>query len=72
MPFTRGYDDLRIRATRENLGQGARPAIASIVDCVRMLTASERDVDIVRLERLRRVMALERELTRGPMRHLDG
>jgi hypothetical protein len=68
---TRGYDDLRIRATRENLGQGARPAIASIVDCVRMLAASERDADVVRLERLRRVMALERELTRGPTRHLE-
>jgi hypothetical protein len=39
---TRGYDDLRIRAFRENLGRGARPQVASQVDCVRMLEASER------------------------------
>jgi hypothetical protein len=59
---TRGYDDLRIRANRENLGQGARPAIASPVDCVRMLDASQRDVDAERLARMRRMMELERQL----------
>jgi hypothetical protein len=57
---TRAYDDLRIRALRENLGRGARPAIASVVDCVRMLEASNRDPDRERLERLRRLMELER------------
>jgi hypothetical protein len=59
---TRGYDDLRIRAFRENLGRGARPAVASVVDCVRMLDASEREADAERLERLRRMMELERRL----------
>jgi hypothetical protein len=59
---TRGYDDLRIRANRENLGQGARPAIASPVDCVRMLDASERQQDAERLVRMRRLMELERRL----------
>lgn len=59
---TRGYDDLRIRANRENLGQGARPAIASPVDCVRMLDASERQPDAERLVRIRRMMELERQL----------
>jgi hypothetical protein len=59
---TRGYDDLRIRATRENLGRGVRPAVASAVDCVRMLDASERAPDAERLLRLRRMMELEREL----------
>ena len=59
---TRGYDDLRIRANRDNLGRGARPAVASVVDCVRMLDASEREPDAERLVRLRRVMELEREL----------
>lgn len=59
---TRGYDDLRIRASRENLGRGVRPAVASMVDCVRMLDASERDIDAGRLQRLRRVMELERQL----------
>jgi hypothetical protein len=58
---TRGYDDLRIRSSRENLGRGARPAIASIVDCVRMLEASNRDRDSERLQRLRRLMELERQ-----------
>jgi hypothetical protein len=61
---TRGYDDLRIRANRENLGQGARPAVASVVDCVRMLDASERQRDAERLVRMRRMMELERQLVR--------
>jgi hypothetical protein len=59
---TRGYDDLRRRADRENLGRGLRPAVASAVDCVRMLEASEREVDADRLLRLRRMMELERQL----------
>lgn len=59
---TRGYDDLRRRADRESLGRGLRPAVASVVDCVRMLEASERGVDADRLVRLRRMMELEREL----------
>jgi hypothetical protein len=59
---TRGYDDLRIRAFRENLGRGARPQVASLVDCVRMLEASEREPDTERLQRLRRLMELERQL----------
>jgi len=59
---TRGYDDLRIRAFRENLGRGARPQVASLVDCVRMLEASERKPDAERLLRLRRLMELERQL----------
>jgi hypothetical protein len=61
---TRGYDDLRIRAVRENLGRGVRPAVASVVDCVRMLEASNRAVDAERLLRLRRMMELERRLGR--------
>jgi hypothetical protein len=65
---TRGYDDLRIRAGRENLGRGLRPAVASVVDCVRMLDASDRDVDGDRLLRLRRLMELERQL--APTRSL--
>ena len=59
---TRGYDDLRIRAFRENLGRGARPQVASVVDCVRMLEASDRDPDTDRLLRFRRLMELDREL----------
>ncbi len=59
---TRGYDDLRRRAGRENLGRGLRPAVASVVDCVRMLEASDREVDSDRLLRIRGMMELEREL----------
>ncbi len=59
---TRGYDDLRRRADRENLGRGLRPQVASVVDCVRMLEASDREFDVDRLLRVRRMMELEREL----------
>jgi hypothetical protein len=61
---TRGYDDFRIRANRENLGRGLRPQIASTVDLVRMLEASTRARDVERLHRLRRMMELERRRTR--------
>jgi hypothetical protein len=63
---TRGYDDIRIRANRENLGRGVRPQIASLVDLTRMLEASRRREDVRRLRRLRRLMELERQLSRGP------
>jgi transcriptional regulator with XRE-family HTH domain len=68
---TRGYDDLRLRANRENLGQGARPPIASLVDCVRMLEASSRLIDHERIERLRRMMELERQRTRSRRLRLE-
>ena len=61
---TRGYDDFRIRANRENLGHGLRPQIASTIDLVRMLEASTRTRDLERLQRLRRMMELERARTR--------
>jgi hypothetical protein len=62
---TRGYDDIRIRADRENLGQAVRPPIASLVDLTRMLEASHRPEDADRLRRLRRMMELEHQLTRS-------
>lgn len=61
---TRGYDDFRIRSNRENLGRGLRPKIAASVDLVRMLEASSRTRDLDRLQRLRRLMELERVRTR--------
>jgi hypothetical protein len=61
---TRGYDDIRIRANRENLGRGLRPQIASTVDLVRMLEASNRTQDGQRLHRLQRMLELERQLVR--------
>ena len=61
---TRGYDDFRIRANRENLGHGLRPQIASTIDLIRMLEASTRARDFERLQRLRRMMEIERVRTR--------
>jgi hypothetical protein len=62
---TRGWDDLRRRASREPLGRGLRPRIASPDDLARMLGALDRDEDLERLLRLRRLMSLERQLGRG-------
>jgi hypothetical protein len=61
---TRGYDDLRRAATREPLGRGLRPSVASTGDLARMLAALGRDEDRPRLRALRHVAELERSL--GP------
>jgi hypothetical protein len=68
---TRGYDGLRVRSNRENLGHGIRPPIASLADCVRMLDASDRPIDQQRIHRVRRMMELERTLTRSRQRGLS-
>lgn len=60
---TRGYDDLRRRASREPLGRGLRPQVASPADLARMLGALDREDQIETLLRLRRLMELERRLT---------
>ena len=61
---TRGYDDLRRAATREYLGRGLRPSIASTGDLARMLGAllGSREQDFSKLHGLRRVAELERSL----------
>ncbi|MGH3082898.1 MAG: hypothetical protein ACRDNP_02350 [Gaiellaceae bacterium] len=61
---TRGYDDLRRAATREPLGRGFRPGVASTGDLARMLAALGRDEDREKLQALRQVAELERSL--GP------
>ena len=58
---TRGYDDLRRRAEREPLGHGLRPQVASADDLARMLGALDREQDVERLLRLRRLIELERQ-----------
>lgn len=58
---TRGYDDLRHAATREPLGEGLRPSVASPGDLARMLGALGRETDITRLRTLRRVIELDHE-----------
>lgn len=62
---TRGYDDLRRAATREPLGAGLPPSVASLGDHARMLAALGREQDLARLRTLRRVIELERELGLG-------
>lgn len=56
---TRGYEDLRRAATREPLGRGVRPAVASVDDLARMLAALGRDEDQEKLRDVRRLAELE-------------
>lgn len=60
----RGYDDLRRGATREHLGQGLRPSVASVPDLARMSAALGREQDLERLRELRRIMEVEVQLQR--------
>jgi hypothetical protein len=59
-----GYDDLRRAATREPIGKGLRPSVASIADLARMIAALGRDDDMPKLRALRRLTELERGLDR--------
>lgn len=68
---TRGYDDLRRGATREPLGQGLRPLVASLGDHARMLAALDREQDLAPLRTLHRLIELEHELRRGASRSID-
>lgn len=60
-----GYDDLRRAATREPIGRGLRPSVASIGDLARMLAALGREQDLPPLRQLRTLAELERSLIRG-------
>jgi len=60
-----GYDDLRRAATREPIGRGLRPSVASIGDLARMLAALGREQDQPALQQLRHLRELERSLVRG-------
>jgi hypothetical protein len=66
-----GYDDLRRHASREPLGRGLRPQVASPGDLARMLGALGRDDQIETLLRLRRLIELERSLGRQRGRGLS-
>ncbi|MBV9310367.1 MAG: hypothetical protein JOZ73_06030 [Solirubrobacterales bacterium] len=57
-----GYLDLRRAATREHLGYGLQPFVASAGDLARMAAALHRDRDVARLPELRRIMELEVDL----------
>lgn len=60
-----GYDDLRRAATREPIGRGLRPRVASIGDLARMLASLGREQDLEPLRQLRYLRELERSLVRG-------
>ncbi len=62
---TQGYDDLRRAVSREPLGQGVRPSVASPGDLARMLGALGRDHDLENLRMLRRLIELDRDLHGG-------
>ena len=60
---TRGYDDLRRRATHEPIGEGLRPAVADPGDLVRMLEALGREHDRLTVETMQRAIELDRGLS---------
>lgn len=62
---TRGYDDLRRAASREPIGQGLRPSVASIGDLARMLAALDRERDLPQLQQLRHLREIEHVRSRG-------
>ena len=68
---TRGYDDLRRAASREPLGQGVRPSVASLGDHARMLAALGREQDLEPLHTVRRLVELELERSRGRSRGIE-
>ena len=56
----RGYHDLRRAASREPIGRGLRPSVASLGDLARMLAALDRERDLPQLRQLRQLLELER------------
>jgi hypothetical protein len=56
---TGGYEDLRRAATREHIGQGLRPQVASLGDLTRMLSSLGREQDLSKVLDLRRLAELE-------------
>jgi hypothetical protein len=63
-----GFADLRRAATKEHLGHGLQPLVASVGDLARLAAALHREQDVARLPELRRIMELEadRQLTITP------
>ena len=55
----KGYVDLRRAATKEHLGHGVQPLVASVGDLARLASALHRDRDVERLPQLRQIIELE-------------
>ena len=62
---TRGYDDIRRAASREPLGRGVRPSVASIGDLARMLSALDDPERLPQLLQLRKLVELDLVRSRG-------
>jgi hypothetical protein len=62
---TRGYEDLRRKASYLHIGKGLRPQVAGPGDLVRMMEALDRPGREPSLEAMRRVVDLERARGRG-------
>lgn len=62
---TRGYEDLRRKASYLHIGKGLRPQVAGAGDLVRMMEALDRPGQLRSLEAMRRVVDLERARGRG-------
>jgi hypothetical protein len=60
-----GWDDLRHAASREPIGKGLRPRVASLADLARMAAALAREQDREPLRQLRVLAELERSRHRG-------
>jgi hypothetical protein len=60
-----GYEDIRRAATREPLGRGLRPSVASVGDLARMLAALGREQDLDPLRQLRVLSEIEHGISRG-------
>lgn len=61
-----GYVDLRRAASREDLGKGVRPVVASAGDLAAMAAALGREQDLERVPALRRIVELEADRHRAP------
>lgn len=68
---TRGYDDLRRAASREPIGRGLRPHVASVGDLARMVSALEERERAPQLMQLRRIVGLELSRGRGRGRGIE-
>jgi hypothetical protein len=60
----KGYDALRPAATREHLGGGLQPLVASTADLITMAAARGRPEDLARLPELQHILKLESRLSR--------
>src|SRR5581483_4337364 len=67
----RGYDDLRRGATREHIGEGLRPRVASVGELARMSAALAHEHERDRGREAERLRRLELERSRGLRRIME-